>query len=509
MRGKLTMLLLLALALLLAASPALAAEPAAMSGVVIGGDGVITWSAWPGADSYLLEIDDTGQYGESGVNLITILEELLASESIRNTPTHLIAVAALNSMTDEVLARWSGTYSYLSPNYPEYTVAPTLLKDSAKLDPATGILSWAARSTDTTRYSYSVSCEAGGVKSSIGNSTTGLSVDINKYIDDRVTDFELAFAAQYTVELIAQNAAGEALETWTLPNYSHTPVVSLIDVNDETFGCNGIADGGYPATGAAIRPTISDVAIRSRALTEGVDYAVSYGENIAVGEGQVFVTGIGRYTGVRTLTFAIRAAGTTPEPPPPTDPASEGAPTTPAEPAAPADPTLPADLSRCAIGVADQAYTGKALTPVPSVSWNGVALAPGVDFRVTGYRNNKDIGAASVTLEGMGGVTGSATVSFNIVPKPTKLSKLSAGKKKLTAKWKKAKKIDGYQLEYSLNKDFSDSGFAEVKGAKKTSKAIKKLKSKKKYYVRVRTYKVVDGRTYYSAWSKAKSVKVK
>ena len=46
-----------------------------------------------------------------------------------------------------------------------------------------------------------------------------------------------------------------------------------------------------------------------------------------------------------------------------------------------------------------------------------------------------------------------------------------------------------------------------VKGAKKTTKTIKKLKNKKTYYVQVRTYKSVDGKRYYSKWSKAKKVK--
>ena len=55
--------------------------------------------------------------------------------------------------------------------------------------------------------------------------------------------------------------------------------------------------------------------------------------------------------------------------------------------------------------------------------------------------------------------------------------------------------------------DFSSSAWPINAG--ETSATIKKLKSKKKYYVRMRTYKVVNGKKVYSAWSKAKSVKVK
>ena len=48
-----------------------------------------------------------------------------------------------------------------------------------------------------------------------------------------------------------------------------------------------------------------------------------------------------------------------------------------------------------------------------------------------------------------------------------------------------------------------------VKGYKYTSKKITKLSAKKKYYVQVRTYKTVSGKTYYSSWSSVKSVKTK
>lgn len=52
--------------------------------------------------------------------------------------------------------------------------------------------------------------------------------------------------------------------------------------------------------------------------------------------------------------------------------------------------------------------------------------------------------------------------------------------------------------------------FLYVRKKKKTTKyKVKKLKAKKKYYVRVRTYKTVKGKKVYSAWSKVKSIKTK
>jgi len=54
-----------------------------------------------------------------------------------------------------------------------------------------------------------------------------------------------------------------------------------------------------------------------------------------------------------------------------------------------------------------------------------------------------------------------------------------------------------------------DAVVVDVAGAKATSKKITGLKGGKKYYVQIRTYKVVDGKKVYSDWSKAKAVKTK
>ena len=94
--------------------------------------------------------------------------------------------------------------------------------------------------------------------------------------------------------------------------------------------------------------------------------------------------------------------------------------------------------------------------------------------------------------------------------KKVKVASAKAGKKSVKVTWKKVKGIKGYQIQYSTNKKFKKGNKTiTVKSAKSTSATIKKLKSKKKYYVRMRTYKIVNGKKVYSAWSKAKSVKVK
>ena len=148
-----------------------------------------------------------------------------------------------------------------------------------------------------------------------------------------------------------------------------------------------------------------------------------------------------------------------------------------------------------------QVYTGKAIKPTVTVKHKGKKLTKGKDYTVS-YSNNKNIGIATVTITGKGEYGGSKTIEFRIVPKAVELSSLTAGKQQLTAEWTKGSGgITGYQIEYSKKKDFSDSTKKLVKKAATTSTVLKNLTAKTKYYVRVRAYKVVDGKYYYSAWS--------
>lgn len=71
--------------------------------------------------------------------------------------------------------------------------------------------------------------------------------------------------------------------------------------------------------------------------------------------------------------------------------------------------------------------------------------------------------------------------------------------------------MSGYEVSYSTSGKFTDktTDSKVVKKASKTKLTVKKLKAKKKYYVRIRTYKTVDGINYYSKWSAKKSVVTK
>ena len=87
----------------------------------------------------------------------------------------------------------------------------------------------------------------------------------------------------------------------------------------------------------------------------------------------------------------------------------------------------------------------------------------------------------------------------------TTITSVKSQSKAFTVKWKKKSGITGYQIQYSTNSKFKKGNKSiKIKNAKTRSKKITKLKSNKKYYVRIRTYK---GKKY-SKWSKVKSAKI-
>ena len=106
----------------------------------------------------------------------------------------------------------------------------------------------------------------------------------------------------------------------------------------------------------------------------------------------------------------------------------------------------------------------------------------------------------------------SATTAPKIVAKPKSASikKVKAAKKAVSVQWKKIGGVKGYQVQVATDKKFKkNKKTVTIKKQKTTKTTVKKLKAKKKYYVRIRTYKTVNGKKVYSAWSKVKSVKTK
>lgn len=81
--------------------------------------------------------------------------------------------------------------------------------------------------------------------------------------------------------------------------------------------------------------------------------------------------------------------------------------------------------------------------------------------------------------------------------------------KKLKVTWKKNAAATGYEVQYAASSKFKSVKKVKIKKASTTSTTVSKLTKGKKYYVRIRTYKTVSGKTYYSGWSKVKTAVIK
>ena len=160
-------------------------------------------------------------------------------------------------------------------------------------------------------------------------------------------------------------------------------------------------------------------------------------------------------------------------------------------------------------------YNGKVRTPKVIVKdRTGKTLVKNTDYTVSYAKGRKYVGKYTVKITFKGKYSGTKTLYFTIKPKATSISSLKAGSKKFTVKWKKqATQTTGYQVQYSASSKFSKAKTVTVGKNTTVSKKISKLSGKKKYYVRVRTYKTVkiNGKSIriYSGWSKAKAVTTK
>lgn len=175
----------------------------------------------------------------------------------------------------------------------------------------------------------------------------------------------------------------------------------------------------------------------------------------------------------------------------------------------------PAKLSSVKPSTTSYTYNGKVKTPTVIVKDSkGKTLKKNTDYTVSYAKGRKNVGKYAVKITFKGKYSGTKTLYFTIKPKATRISKVTAGSKKFTVKWKKqATQTTGYQIQYSTSSKFSKAKTVKVGKNSTTSKTISKLTAKKKYYVRVRTYKTVKinskATKIYSSWSKTKYVTTK
>lgn len=196
----------------------------------------------------------------------------------------------------------------------------------------------------------------------------------------------LVEGTDYIVEISRNILVGAAeIDIIGIGNYSGTITlyadITPEDISGSGFTVDGIADETY--NGAAHTP---DVILKKdgKALTPEIDYTVSYSNNIAAGTATATITGIGNYSGTRTVYFTVNPAN--------------------------AEAFSVADI-------ADQPCTGGAVTPALTITFNGMTLVKGVDYTVS-FSNNTAAGTATATITGIGNYTGTKTATFEIVTVP-------------------------------------------------------------------------------------------
>lgn len=207
--------------------------------------------------------------------------------------------------------------------------------------------------------------------------------EIRPSLKVRIGNTLLTENRDYTVKYENNINIGTAFVTVTgIGNYADTGTKSvyfrIVAPSVANATVIAIADQSY--TGYAVCPAVT-VYVNSVLLREGIDYTVSYTNNINMGTASVLITGIGSYSGTKTVTFRI---------------------------------TGPNLNSATIAAIPDQLYTGADIKPVVTVTLNNITLRQSMDYMVR-YSNNRNIGTATVTVTGLGNYTGSKTTTFRII----------------------------------------------------------------------------------------------
>lgn len=228
----------------------------------------------------------------------------------------------------------------------------------------------------------------------------------------------------------------------------------------------------YAYEGKAIKEneTVKD---GKEVLDSGKDYKASYQNNKNLGKATITIKGIGNYKGTKKVSYTI--------------------------------------VKRSVRSVTchykkTRSYTGRWVKPNVTLKVGKVKLKKNRDYTLV-YRNNLQIGNASVVIRGMGNFTGKKTITFKIVPQTPKIQKLKKNKKSFVITYSSGKMVHGYQMEVSTASSFA---------AKKTQKYILNgnrfeacgLK-KGTYYIRVKAYYSKKGKRYESGYTSKRKIKIK
>ena len=171
-------------------------------------------------------------------------------------------------------------------------------------------------------------------------------------------------------------------------------------------------------------------------------------------------------------------------------------------------------ISSVSISKTTFTYNGKTQTPTVTVKDSKKKILKNkTDYTVTYSNGRKNVGKYSVKIKFKGNYSGKKTFYYNIAPKSTSVKSVKGLSKGMQVNLKLQKtQTTGYQIQYSTFKNFKNAKIVTVKN-NVSAKKITKLMAKKKYFVRVRTYKTTkfSGKNYniYSSWSSAKTTVTK
>ena len=223
------------------------------------------------------------------------------------------------------------------------------------------------------------------------------------------------------------------------------------------------------------------VKAEGKLLVETKDYNLSYSNNVNAGTAKMVVQGIGNYTGAVEKQFII----------------------------AKADQNISARSMSKAYG-GNPFYLGAKGQGSLSYWSSNTKVAT---INSAGKVTMKGTGTATVTIAAAATQNYNAAVKsiiITVTPKKVSGLKTKASKNQLTVSWKKDMKVSGYQIVCAQNKTFKKGKKTVTISKNRTAKkTIKKLKSKKTYYVKVRGYKKVGGKKLYGAYSSVKKVRIK
>ncbi len=252
-------------------------------------------------------------------------------------------------------------------------------------------------------------------------------------------------------------------------------------VNIAETTISGIYSKTY--TGSYLTQSIT-VMDGTKKLVLNQDYKVSYSNNKNVGTAKVTITGIGDYTGSKTVDFTIKRPS----------------------------------IKSAALSTTTYTYNGYVKSPSVTVKdVNGRTLKSGTDYTLTRPSGRKNVGKYTYKISFKGNYAGlyTKTLTMKIIPKGATIRTPASGTGYVTAKWYKQSskmsnnRIYGYQIAYSTKSSFSGAKYKYANGYSKASYKISKLKKKTYYYVKVRTRMKVNGTWYYSNWSKVKKIRTK